>query len=126
MLGGCAALRSCDDAGEVRLLRTPTEYMLNMGIKNYEDGDYSTSMSLLQGVVENKAATKGEKLIAYKYLAFIHCISPTESREQREKLCRDAFKKAFDQNPNFNLTPAEAGHPVWGPIFSSVKHKLAK
>jgi hypothetical protein len=126
MLSGCAAMRSCDDGGDVRLLRTPTEYMLNIGIKNYDDGDYAASMSMFQSLVENRAATKSEKLFAYKYLAFIHCISPNESKEQRERMCRDSFKKAFALNQNFALTPAEAGHPVWGPIFSSVKSKMSK
>lgn len=126
VLGGCVTTRSCDDNAEVRLFRTPTEFMVNNGIHNYEDGNFSASMSILQSLVENKAATKNEKLLAYKYLAFNHCISPTESKDTRERMCRDSFRRAFEINPNFSLTQAEAGHPVWGPIFSSVKNKKAK
>jgi len=29
-------------------------------------------------------------------------------------------------NPSFDLTPAEAGHPVWGPVFRSAKSKVSK
>lgn len=127
VLNGCAAMfHSCDDASEVRVFRTPTEFMVNSGIRNYEEGNYSVSVDTLQNLVENRAATKSEKSLAYKYLAFSHCINPDEVKEQREKLCRDSFKKAFELNPNFKLTPAEAGHPVWGPIFSSVKLKMSK
>ena len=123
VLGGCAT--SCGD-GDVRLFRTTTEFMVNNGIRNYEDGNYSASQSILQSLVANKDATKSEKILAYKYLAFIHCVSSTESRELRERMCRDSFKKAFELNPHFDLSPAEAGHPVWGPIFSSVKNTPKK
>lgn len=126
VLSGCVTSQSCGEGGDVRLFRTPTEYMVNNGIKNYEDGNYTVAMSILQALVENKAATKGEKVLAYKYLAFIHCVSPSESRDVREKMCRESFKKAFDLNPNFSLSQAEAGHPVWGPVFSSVRNKLSK
>ena len=27
---------------------------------------------------------------------------------------------------NFDLTPAEAGHPIWGPVFRAVKADVAK
>lgn len=126
VLSGCVTTRSCDDNTEVRLIRTQTEFMVNNGIRNYEDGNYSASMGILQSLVENRAATKSEKLLAYKYLAFNHCISPTESRDTRERMCRDSFRRAFEINPNFSLTQAEAGHPVWGPIFSSVRNKMSK
>lgn len=120
VLGGCTALSSSCSEGDVRLLRTPTEHMVNNGIKSYEDGNYAASMATLQSLVADKSATKGEKILAYKYLAFIHCISA------REKMCRDSFRMAFEIDPGFNLSPAEAGHPVWGPIFSSVKHTPKK
>jgi len=126
LLSGCAGISSCVDGSQVRLFRTATEYALNMGIKSYYDGDYEISVTTLQSLVGNRAATKSEKLIAYKYLAFAHCISPTESKAQREKMCRESFRQAFVLNPKFKLTPAEAGHPVWGPIFSSVKYKQTK
>jgi predicted transcriptional regulator len=94
--------------------------MLNNAISSFEDGNYTSSMTVLQRLVTNAAASKKEKLKAYKYLAFIHCISA------REKMCRESFEKAFALDPNFSLTPAEAGHPVWGPVFSSVKYKSVK
>lgn len=127
ILGGCGTtvkVLSCDDGRDVRWFSTPTEHVLNNAIKSYEDGNYSTAMITFQDLVDNKSVPNSERIVALKYLAFIHCISPTETKEQRERMCRDSFKKAFDLNPYFNLSPAEAGHPVWGPIFSSVKNKL--
>lgn len=110
---------SCDDGRDVRWFSSPTEHILNNGIKSYEDGNYSVSMATLQGLVDNKEAASSERVDAYKYMAFIHCLSA------REKMCRDSFKKALEIDSGFNLSPAEAGHPVWGPVFSSVK-KSAK
>lgn len=120
VLSGCSSVLSCDDGREVRWFNSPTEHMLNNAISSFEDGNYTSSMTVLQRLVANAAATKKEKLKAYKYLAFIHCISA------REKMCRESFEKAFALDPNFSLTQAEAGHPVWGPVFSSVKYKSVK
>jgi uncharacterized protein YceK len=120
VLSGCSSVLSCDDGREVRWFSSPTEHMLNNGIDSYENGNYATSMSILQRVAENKAASKKQKITAHKYLAFIHCVSA------REKQCRDSFKRAFELDADFSLSPAEAGHPVWGPVFSSVKFKPFK
>lgn len=120
-LCGCVTTGgSCGDAREVRLLRTPTEFMVNNGIKNYEDGNYSAAITILQSLVDNKDATKNEKLLAYKYQAFSYCLS------SKEKMCHESFRKALELDPNFKLLPAEAGHPAWGPVFNSVKHKTNK
>ena len=98
----------------------PAEQKLAGGIKDYEDGDYKTSMEDLQKALEMGLSNKNDQVRAHKYLAFIHCISA------REKQCRDEFKKALEIDPAFDLKPAEAGHPVWGPVFRSVKGKPAK
>ena len=98
----------------------PGEQQFSSGVKSYEEGDYKSSMEALQGALDMGLSSKADKVIAYKYLAFIHCISG------REKQCRDNFKKAFEIDPNFDLKPAEAGHPVWGPVYRSVKAKPAK
>jgi len=99
---------------------SPAEQKFSSGVKNYEDGDYKTSMEALQSALDMGLSSKDDQVAAYKYLAFIHCISG------REKQCRDGFKKAIEIDPNFDLKPAEAGHPVWGPVFRSVKAKSAK
>lgn len=96
------------------------EQKLSGGVKSYEDGDYKASMEALHGALDMGLNSKRDQTAAYKYLAFIHCISG------REKQCRDNFKKAFEVDPNFDLEPAEAGHPVWGPVFRSVKARPAK
>lgn len=91
------------------------EQDLEQAVKIYEDGDYATAIVILQHAQQNGLRSKYDQARAYKYLAFIHCTSA------RERQCRDAFKKAIEIDPTFNLQPAEAGHPVWGPVFRSVQ-----
>lgn len=116
LLTGCHALNNCDECWWYN--RTAV-HKLNKGVENYEEGNYIASMEALNNVLQTKLADKEDKVSAYKYLAFIHCVSG------REKMCFDAFRKALAINPNFELTPAEAGHPVWGPVFRSAKAKAA-
>ena len=120
VLSGCRTILSCDDGREVLWFSSPAEHMLNNGTKDFEDGDFSAALPLFQSVVDDKEATKKQKIESYKYMAFIHCIS------DREKQCRESFKKALEIDPNFSLTMAEAGHPVWGPVFYNVKNKPTK
>lgn len=96
------------------MLPSKGEPVLATGVQNYEDGKYDEASKALQSALD-LGLKKGDQVRAHKYLAFIHCASA------REKQCRDEFKKALDIDPSFELKPAEAGHPIWGPVFRSVK-----
>ncbi|MBU0621247.1 MAG: TssQ family T6SS-associated lipoprotein [Gammaproteobacteria bacterium] len=117
LLGGCHTLNTCDECWWYN--RTP-ERKLSQGVEKYEEGNYIASMAALNNVLQTKLLDKNDKVSAYKYLAFIHCVS------DREKLCFEAFSKALAIKPDFELTPAEAGHPIWGPVFRKAKSKIAK
>ena len=108
------------DSSQARGAGTPTDKKLNYGVLSYEEGNYQASITALQGVLDTGLSGKPEQVKAYKYLAFIQCVSG------REAMCRDYFKKALEIDPNFNLDSAEAGHPIWGPAFRSVKSKFSK
>lgn len=99
---------------------SPADKKLNYGVLSYEEGNYQASITALQGVLDTGLSGRPERVMAYKYLAFIQCISG------REALCKEYFRKALEIDPNFNLTSAEAGHPIWGPAFRSVKSKSSK
>jgi Tfp pilus assembly protein PilF len=107
-LGGCAV------ESVKGIFQTKGEQELSTGIRSYEDGKYGEAAKTLQGALD-AGLNAGDQVKAHKYLAFIHCAS------SREKQCRDEFRKALDINPAFELEPAEAGHPTWGPVFRSVK-----
>lgn len=96
------------------------EQELVKGFKSYEDGDYKSAARQLQAALNFGLAGRAEQVKAHKYLAFINCVS------SRIAACRDEFRKAFALDPQFELEPAEAGHPIWGPVFRAVKAEAAK
>jgi Tfp pilus assembly protein PilF len=87
---------------------------LASGIRHYEDGNYSDASRLLSASLE-KGLSRSDQVRAHKYLAFIHCIAGRESR------CREEFRTTLKLDPSFELAANEAGHPIWGPVFRSVK-----
>ena len=87
---------------------------LAAGLKHYEEGRYAESLKSLQSAL-GQGLKDGDRVTAHKHVAFIHCAA------NRERACRDEFRKALQVNPAMELAPAEAGHPIWGPIFRSVK-----
>lgn len=124
LLGGCQTMSTLNPFKCVSPqnggMSTPAAKKLNYGVLSYEEGNYQASIMALQGVLDASLSGKPEQVKAYKYLAFIQCVSG------REAMCRDYFKKALELDPNFNLDSAEAGHPIWGPVFRSVKNKPSK
>ncbi|HEX9684759.1 MAG TPA: TssQ family T6SS-associated lipoprotein [Burkholderiales bacterium] len=87
---------------------------LGNGIKQYEEANYSESARLLQSSLK-QGLGRSDQVKAHKYLAFIHCVSG------RERRCREEFRAALKVDPSFELAANEAGHPIWGPAFRSVK-----
>lgn len=118
VLAAAALLAGCETAPmkEVRQMfqGQKGEANFNAGVKSYENGSYAESAKQLQSAID-QGLNKANEVQAHKYLAFIHCVSG------RQAQCRSEFRKAFDLDPGFELAPAEAGHPLWGPVFTSVK-----
>ncbi len=103
------------DAGLDRFAIRKAEQDLSAGLRAYDDGDYRNSARLLQSALAAGLFLSSDKVAAHKHLAFMHCA------QSRERACRDEFRKALELNPNLELTPAESGHPLWGPVFKSLK-----
>jgi len=91
------------------------EQSLASGVSQYDDGNYNEAARLLQASLDEGLSAKSDQVKAHKYLAFIHCVSG------REAQCRSEFRSALKIDPSFNLAANEAGHPIWGPVFRSVK-----
>jgi hypothetical protein len=100
------------------VLRERATEQLAAGVRQYETGEYENAVRNLTGSLEHGMLSKAEQARARKYLAFSHCVS------QREILCRDEFRKAFEIYPDFQLTAAEDGHPIWGPVYRNVRTQL--
>lgn len=91
---------------------------LDEGLKQYEAGNYADAMSKLLVALDSGVLSVPQQLVARKHMAFIQCVN------NRELICKEEFEKAFLLDPKFDLTPAEAGHPTWGPIFRLVKTEI--
>jgi Tfp pilus assembly protein PilF len=109
------ALSACSSAPLRELIQSSKgASTLATGLRQYDDGNYPEAARNLEAAVD-LGLTDRERANAHKHLAFIHCASA------RERACREEFRKALAINPDLELTPAEAGHPAWGPIFASLK-----
>jgi Tfp pilus assembly protein PilF len=122
LLAAAVLLAGCDTAPvkEVRetfsgmFQESKGEADLKAGLRSYENGNYSEALKQLQSALDQGLPKTGQ-LQAHKHLAFIHCASG------RQGTCRNEFRKALTIDPAFDLTPAEAGHPLWGPVFAKEK-----
>jgi Tfp pilus assembly protein PilF len=84
------------------------------GIKYYQDGKPDEAARHLQASLY-LGLDESDRIQAHKYLAFTHCAAG------RDDQCRSEFRKALAIDPAFELSAAEAGHPLWGPIFREIK-----
>lgn len=101
--------------GQSQASRNGDQY-LEVGLKQYDQGQYKRATSALLQSLE-AGLSPAKQIVAHKHLAFIYCTS------NKVSLCRYQFNKAIEVDPGFELAPAEAGHPQWGPVFRSVKSR---
>lgn len=97
------------------LFKGSGEKDLAEGIRQYEEGQYRVAQKSLQAALDAGLSAKADRIKAHKYLAFSYCVT------DRERQCREEFRSILDLDPRFDLSPAEAGHPLWGPVFRGVK-----
>lgn len=114
LLGACSS-PPVRDIGLDKLSPRKAEQELSAGLKSYEDGNYVQAQKQIQSALNSELTFKSDRVTAHKYLAFIHCVS------DRKKQCRASFKEALEINPDLQLSAAESGHPIWGPIFRDVQ-----
>lgn len=91
---------------------------LKDGTALYDGGDYSGAIKKLGGNEIWNGHNKDVQLNALKLMAFSYCVT------SRTQLCRQQFDKALKLDPAFNLSAAEIGHPVWGPVFLKSKNAV--
>jgi Tfp pilus assembly protein PilF len=111
-LAGCET----DPVRQVQDIFQPSkgQQTLSAGLKQYEEGQYDQSLKSLQSAIQ-QGLSERERVNAHKHVAFIYCAS------NRERQCREEFRKALAVNPAMELAPEEADHPMWGRVFRSVK-----
>ncbi len=100
--------------GLLDVSRRPAEKALLDGLKAYDDAQYEPAEREFRQALSLGLASAKDRAEAHKRLAFIHCAAG------RLAECEAEFRLARQADPAFALGRAEAGHPVWGPVYRKV------
>jgi Tfp pilus assembly protein PilF len=113
LLGGCAAPTAQPSVTDA--FDRPAERNLLLGLRAYDEAQYPEAERALKEALRLQLAAPKDRATANKTLAFIYCTSG------RKADCEAAFREARAADPSFALNKAEAGHPVWGPVYEASK-----
>lgn len=100
--------------GLADVLDRPAERALFDGIRAYDEGSYEVAEGALRSALGRNLRSPRDRALAHKLMAFMQCSS------NREMQCEAAFRLAREADPTFRLSRAEAGHPLWGPVYRRV------
>ena len=98
------------------MLSTAGSPAFSRGMAGYRRGEFNEAAGQFRIAIDQGLAYQ-DLVSARKHLAFVYCVTG------EEYLCAEEFRRLIELHPSFELEPAEAGHPVWGPVFRSVKKK---
>jgi len=123
LVGGCATLQdwaeSVGDAIDATVASAdssePGRRKLAEGLRLYEAGEFAGAIRALNAPEIDRSDSL-TRIEAGKYLAFSYCVT------NRRTLCRRSFERVLALDPAFALKPAEAGHPLWGPVFVQARN----
>jgi Tfp pilus assembly protein PilF len=111
VLAGCAMPQSPKPVGVADLTERPAERALLGAMRAYDDADYPAVERQADEALRQGLQSPRDVAIAHKLRAFVYCTS------NRLTACEAEFRAARKADPAFALTKAEAGHPVWGPVY---------
>jgi hypothetical protein len=101
--------------------RSPAELALAEGVDIYNQGNnYPGAIKRLQEAKKLAADSVYIQLDADKYTAFAYCVTG------RRPQCRQHFVMLLSKDSSYELSGAEATHPVWGPTFKEAKASMIK
>lgn len=111
LLAGCETMPP-PSVGVTDLAEQPAERALLAAMRSYDEADYpaverNADLALRQGL-----KSKRDEAAAHKLRAFVYCTS------DRVPACEAEFRAARAVYPAFELSKAEAGHPLWGPVYT--------
>ena len=102
-----------------RLYEQPAERAFLNAMRLYEEGQHERAETQFRRALSDGLKDRHDVAMANKHLAFIACAY------NRPAECETAFRAAFAADPNFQLTDAEVGHPIWGPVYKRVAAEQA-
>jgi tetratricopeptide (TPR) repeat protein len=97
---------------------TRAQANLGDGLKKYERGSFDEAVNFFLAALDSGQLTLAEQLIARKHMAFVHCLGG------REANCKEEFEKVIALDKKFDLSPAESGHPIWGPVYRLARTEI--
>jgi hypothetical protein len=100
--------------GLLDMMARPAEKTLLDGLRAYDDAQYEAAERQFKQALALGLAAPKDRAEAHKRLAFIDCAAG------RLGECEAEFRLARQADRNFMLSPSEAGHPVWGPVYRKV------
>lgn len=95
--------------------KSKPEQLLAEGAELYDKGDYKGSIRKLLLARDSADETSTTKQDSLRLLAFSYCVTG------QRPLCKTQFSSLLKIVPDFQLSRAEAGHPLWGPVFKEAK-----
>lgn len=113
LISACAWVHSAPPASVSEVIAKPAERQLLTGLRLYDDAQYREAEIALGEALRLKLASPRDQATAWKTLAFVYCTS------KRPAECEQAFRNARSADPDFVLSKAESGHPVWGPVYQA-------
>ncbi len=114
VLAACAQAPPAVPVGLLDVSGRPAERALLDGLKAYDDAQYESAERQFRQALALGLASAKDRAEAHKRMAFIHCAAG------RLAECEAGFRAARQADPAFLLDRAEAGHPVWGPVYRKV------
>jgi hypothetical protein len=100
--------------GLLDVISRPAEKSLLDGLRAYDDAQYDSAERQFKQALALGLAAPKDRAEAHKRLAFIDCAA--DHLDQ----CEAEFRLARQADRSFTLSPPEAGHPVWGPVYRKV------
>jgi hypothetical protein len=116
-LAAVAALTACETpqqqapVGLTDLTERPAERALMGAMRSYDEADYPSVERQANEAMKLGLRSPRDVATAHKLRAFVYCTS------NRLAACEAEFRAARVADPAFALSKAEAGHPVWGPVY---------
>ena len=110
-LAACAVPPNEAPVGITDLTERPAERALIGAMRAYDDADYPAVERQANEAMKLGLRSARDLATAHKLRAFVYCTS------NRLAACEAEFRAARAADPAFVLSHAEAGHPVWGPVY---------
>ena len=110
-LTACETMSPQQPLGLTDLAERPAERALMGAMRAYDDADYPAVERQANEAMKLGLRSNRDVATAHKLRAFVYCTS------NRLAACEAEFRAARTADPAFVLSHAEAGHPVWGPVY---------